>query len=146
MIRVQTARFDPGDELASFMRAHAHAGGVASFVGSVRDEGGSVIRLELSHYPDFTQRVVAAIGKDAAMRFALLGYRIVHRYGSLAPGEPIVFVAAAAPHRRPALDAVEYLMDRLKTEAPFWKREHDARSGRWIEPTDADHAARARWE
>jgi molybdopterin synthase catalytic subunit len=146
VIRVEAERFDPGAELASFMAEHPAAGAIASFIGAVRGDGGEVTQLELSHYPGFTERALVAIGEEARLRFDLLGHLVVHRFGSLGPAEPIVFVAAAAPHRRAALDAVDYLMDRLKTEAPFWKREHGPAGARWIEARDADHAARARWE
>jgi molybdopterin synthase catalytic subunit len=147
MIRVQAEPFDAGAELAAFVAAAAGAGAVASFVGLVRPEsaGEIVSGLELEHYPAFTERAVAAIGEDARMRFGLSGLLIVHRCGAIAPGEPIVFVAAAAAHRRAAFDAVDYMMDRLKTEAPFWKREHGADGPRWIEPRDSDLEDKARW-
>lgn len=128
------------------MADHESAGAIASFVGAVRGESGEVTLLDLSHYPGFTERAVAAIGEAARVRFALLGYRVVHRFGPLRPAEPILFVGAAAPHRRAALDAVAYLMDGLKTDAPFWKREHGPAGSRWIEARDTDHADRARWE
>ncbi|CAA9514369.1 MAG: Molybdopterin synthase catalytic subunit MoaE [uncultured Sphingomonadaceae bacterium] len=148
MIRVQAEPFDPGVELAALAAEAAGAGGIASFVGLVRarSDDATVARLELIHYPGFTERTIAAIAEDARWRFPVRGVRIVHRHGPLAPGEPIVFVAAAAEHRRAAFDAVDYLMDRLKTEAPFWKREHGPVGERWIEARDADRADRARWE
>lgn len=145
MIRIQPEPFDPGAELAQFAGRAGDAGAIASFVGLVRGEAGSVDLLELEHYPGFTEQVVAAIGEEARHRFGLDHFAIVHRHGRLSPGEPIVFVAAAAPHRRAAFDAVDYLMDRLKTEAPFWKREHGPAGARWIEARASDREDMARW-
>jgi molybdopterin synthase catalytic subunit len=147
MIRVQAEPFDAGAELAAFVARVAGAGAVASFVGVVRSEsaGKEISGLELEHYPALTERAIAAIGEEARGRFELAGLVIVHRYGAMAPGQPIVFVAAAAAHRRAAFDAVDYMMDRLKTEAPFWKREHGPDGPRWIEPRDADLKDKARW-
>ena len=147
MIRVQVEPFDPAAELADFIAAVPGAGAVASFVGLVRAETGrdAVSALELDHYPALTERAIATIGEAARARFELAGLVIVHRCGAMAPGEPIVFVAAAAAHRRAAFDAVDYMMDRLKTEAPFWKREHGPGGPRWIEARDADLKDKARW-
>jgi molybdopterin synthase catalytic subunit len=146
MIRVQAEPFDPAAELAAFGARTTGAGAIASFTGLVRPDGGRVLSLELDHYPKLTQRAVEAIGEDARTRFGLADLLIVHRFGDLSPGEPIVFVAAAAAHRRAAFDAVDYMMDRLKTEAPFWKREHGPEGSRWIEALEADVKDRARWE
>jgi molybdopterin synthase catalytic subunit len=147
MIRIQAEPFDPGAELAAFAERSAGAGGIASFTGLVRStsDGASVTGLELDHYPALTDAAVASIGEQAKARFGLAGLVIVHRFGALAPGEPIVFVAAAAAHRRAAFDAVDYMMDRLKTEAPFWKREHGPGGSRWIEARDEDWKDKARW-
>jgi molybdopterin synthase catalytic subunit len=145
MIRIEAGPFDPATELEAFIARVPGAGAGATFTGLVRSESGSVSSLELDHYPALTGSAVAAIGEKARARFALAGLVIVHRHGALAPGEPIVFVAAAASHRRAAFDAVDYMMDRLKTEAPFWKREHGPDGPRWIEARDADVRDRARW-
>jgi molybdopterin synthase catalytic subunit len=147
MIRLQAEPFDAGDALAAFAARVAGAGAIASFLGLVRGEsdGEDVSVLELEHYPPLTERTVAAIGEEACARFDLIGLVILHRTGALAPGEPIVFVAAAAAHRRAAFEAVDYMMDRLKTEAPFWKREHGPAGSRWIEARDEDLRDRARW-
>jgi molybdopterin synthase catalytic subunit len=147
MIRVQAEPFDPAAELAAFIASVTGAGAIASFVGLVRSEsaGENVSGLELDHYPALTERAIAAIGEDARARFELAGLVIVHRYGAMAPGQPIVFVAAAAAHRRAAFDAVDYMMDRLKTEAPFWKREHGPDGPRWIEARGTDLRDKARW-
>ena len=145
MIRIQAEPFEPGAELAAFASRMRGSGAIASFTGMVRSDGGSVSGLELEHYPALTGKAVEAIGDDARARFELADIVIVHRFGTLAPGEPIVFVAAAAAHRRAAFDAVDYMMDRLKTEAPFWKREHGRDGARWIEAREADVKDRARW-
>ncbi|MBI1341055.1 hypothetical protein GC169_12710 [bacterium] len=149
MIRVQAEPFDPFAETAMLQAGRAEAGALAMFVGSVRrDAGGARVQLlELEHYPGFTERQIAAIDADARARFDVLDTLIIHRYGLMAPGEAIVLVAALGRHRREALDAVDYLMDRLKTEAPFWKRERrDNGESEWIEPRADDVASRARWE
>ena len=148
MIAVQAEPFDAAALLADFSARAAGAGAIASFTGLVRGEndGAAVTGLELEHHPRLTQQAIAGIGADAVARFALADVAIVHRYGALAPGEAIVFVAAAAPHRRAAFDAVDYVMDRLKTEAPFWKREQRNDGAHWLEARDSDHADRRRWE
>ena len=147
MIAVQAEPFDAAALLAEFSGRAGGAGAIASFTGLVRSEndGASVSGLELDHHPRLTERALAGIGADAVRRFALTDIFIVHRHGALAPGEAIVFVAAAAPHRRAAFDAVDYVMDRLKTEAPFWKRELGPGGARWIEARAADVEDRARW-
>jgi len=148
MIGVQAEPFDAAALLADFSARAAGAGAIASFTGLVRSEndGAAVSGLELDHHPRLTEQAIAGIGADAAARFALTDVAIVHRHGALAPGEAIVFVAAAAPHRRAAFDAVDYVMDRLKTEAPFWKREHRDGGAHWLEARDSDRADRHRWE
>ena len=148
MIRVQAIPFDPALELAALAQRAPGAGAIASFVGLVRPTAGNttVSKLELEQYGEFTRLTIETIAADGRTRFALLDLTIVHRFGPLDPGDPIVFVAAAAEHRRAAFDAVDYLMDRLKTEAPFWKRELGPAGSRWIEPTAADRSARKRWE
>jgi molybdopterin synthase catalytic subunit len=147
MIRIESRAFDPGAELSAFAEHVAGAGAIASFTGVVRavSDGAKVSRLDLEHYPALTERTIAAMGEEARARFGLAGLVIIHRHGSVTPGEPIVFVAAAAGHRRAAFEAVDYLMDRLKTEAPFWKREHGPDGARWIEARPADLKDRARW-
>lgn len=145
--RLVPAAFNPAQELADF--AADGAGAVASFTGIARGTskaGGAVTGLFLDHHPRLTQQSLNDAAAAAAERFGLLAVRVVHRSGAIAPSEAIVFVAAAAAHRRAAIEAVDYLMDRLKTEAVFWKREDAVDGSRWIEPTDADRADRARWE
>lgn len=147
MIRVQTGPFDASAELARLTEAARDCGAIVSFVGMVRGNFGSdaVEALELQHYAGFTEAAIELIAAEAKDRFAVDAIRIVHRHGRLAPGEPIVFVGAAARHRRDAFDAVDYLMDRLKTEAPFWKRELGPAGNRWIEARDSDLADAQRW-
>jgi molybdopterin synthase catalytic subunit len=147
MIRVQTAPFDPHAETAAFAHGRGDAGALASFVGTVRDSahGGDVSALELEAYPGFTEKQIAQIEADARGRFDVIDTLVVHRYGRMSPGEAIVLVAALSKHRREALQAVDYLMDRLKTEAPFWKKELRADGADWIEPRGDDHSAADRW-
>lgn len=147
MIAVQAEPFDAAALLADFSARAGGAGAIASFTGLVRSEndGAAVSGLELDHHPRLTEQAMAGIGADAVARFALADIAIVHRHGALAPGEAIVFVAAAAPHRRAAFDAVDYVMDRLKTEAPFWKREQRGDGAHWLEARASDQKARARW-
>lgn len=147
--RLAPATFDPALELAAFSAAAVGAGSVVSFSGVVRSasrDGGEVTGLFLDHHPRLTQASLTDAAEAAAARFDVGAVCVVHRAGNVSPGEPIVFVAAASPHRRAAFDAVDYLMDRLKTDAVFWKREDAVDGSRWIEPTPADRAARARWE
>ena len=137
--------FAAAQELAGFTAEGA--GAIASFTGLARPttkDGAPIHRLFLDHHSRLTRRSLDEIAASAE-RFGVTAVRIVHRCGEIAPGEAIVFVAAAAPHRRAAFEAVDYLMDRLKTDALFWKREDGVDGSRWIEPTEADRADRARW-
>jgi molybdopterin synthase catalytic subunit len=147
MIAVQAEPFDAALLLADFSARAAGAGAVVSFTGLVRgqNDGAAVSSLALEHHPVLTEKTIAGIGRDAVLRFALTDIMIVHRHGAMIPGEAIVLVAAAAAHRRPAFDAVEHVMDRLKTEAPFWKREQRSDGAHWLEARDSDREARARW-
>ncbi len=145
--RLVQAAFDPAAELACF--ATSGAGAVASFTGLARatsKAGSTVTGLFLDHHPRLTQTSLDEAARAVTTRFDLSAVRVVHRCGQIAPGEAIVFVAAAAAHRRAAIEAVDYLMDRLKTDAVFWKREDAVDGSRWIEPTEGDRADRARWE
>jgi molybdopterin synthase catalytic subunit len=147
MIRVQTQAFDPHAETAAFANGRGEAGALASFVGTVRDSahGGEVSALELEAYPGFTEKQIEQLETDARARFDVIDTLVIHRYGRMAPGEAIVLVAALSKHRREALQAVDYLMDRLKTEAPFWKKELRPEGAEWIEPRADDRDAHARW-
>lgn len=143
-VRLALAPFDPAAELAIFAATHAEAGGIASFLGQVR-AGEGVDALELRHFAPLTLPGMESLAHAAQARWALAGLLIVHRSGVMAPGEPIVLVAAAARHRRDAFAAVDYAMDHLKSDSWFWKRERAGGEWRWIEPRAEDHADLARW-
>lgn len=146
--RLEPGAFLPDQELAALLEQADGDGAVVSFVGVARGasaDGRRVERLVLDHHPRLTEQLLQEIAIAAGERFAVSHVHVVHRCGEVAAGEPIVFAGAAARHRRAAFDAADYLMDRLKTEAVFWKREMDAAGSRWIEPTDGDHADRERW-
>ncbi len=145
MISLTDQGFDPGPLLSGFCRGRAETGAVASFTGLARAEGGETKILELEAYPGFTEAQIGAIAETAKTRFDLQDLMIVHRIGQIAPGEPIVFVATAAAHRRAAFEACDYLMDYLKSRAPFWKKEHGPDGARWVEPRAQDHEDIARW-
>lgn len=142
--------FDPAERLRAFTNAFAgRSGAIATFTGLVRGENASgkpVARLHLDHHPVLTAQSLDQIAASAAGRFALDAVEVAHRCGTVAVGEPIVWVAVAARHRRAAFEAVDFLMDRLKTEAMFWKCEEGPAGATWIEPTADDHASRARWD
>ena len=141
--RLQDAPFDAGGELSRLNLLDG--GGVASFTGIVRGSGG-LRELFLEHHPGMTQQAMMDLASEAAQRWDLLGAILIHRVGALVPGDPIVFVGTASTHRGPALEACAYLIDRLKTEAPFWKRETFADgAARWVEPRAEDDLAAARW-
>ena len=148
MVRLEAAELRPDEELARFIATVAGDGAVVSFVGLARPKnaaGEAVTGLFLDAYPGMTVKSLEAIAADALARFPVSAVHIVHRSGEIAPGQPIVFAAAAAPHRRAAFEAADYLMDRLKTDAAFWKREQRVDGAAWIEPSEADRADRARW-
>jgi molybdopterin synthase catalytic subunit len=140
-VLVTDAPFEPGAELAAFQAEGA--GAVVSFTGVVR--GGPVELLEIEHYPGMTESAIAAMAEEARGRFGLSAVRIIHRHGRLRPGEPIMMVLTAALHRRAAFEAADFLMDWLKSRAPFWKREHGAGGAAWVEARDDDEAALDRW-
>lgn len=138
----------PDQELAALVGRATGDGAVVSFTGIARPQskgGDSVRQLVLEHHPSLTLQSLQDIALDAAARFDVSHLHVVHRSGSIAPGEPVVFAGAASLHRRAAFEAADYLMDRLKTEAVFWKREVGEEGSEWIEPTDADYADRDRW-
>ena len=151
MIRVQQEDFDIGAELAALSAGDTTIGGVASFTGLVRDmtpiEGAdrSISTMTLEHYPGMTEKKLSEIEAEANQRWPLAASLIIHRYGTLAPGDQIVFVACASAHRQAAFDACQFLMDWLKTDAPFWKLEDTDTGGVWGDARDSDDAAAARW-
>lgn len=147
-IRVQTEPFDPGAEIAALLAGRTDIGGIGCFVGTVRDTaaGQPIVAMTLEHYPGMTERALARITAQAESRWPLLGCTIVHRIGRLVPGDPIVLVAAASAHRQAALDATAFLIDWLKTKAPFWKQEQfQSGATAWVQANHADTATAARW-
>ena len=148
LVRLAVTPLDPDKELARVLRAPFDAGAVVSFTGLVRPTsktGAALEELHLDHYPGMTERSMQLIADDALAAFPVDSVDIVHRCGTIRPGEAIVFVAAAAQHRRAAFEAADYMMDRLKSQAMFWKRETGADGSAWVEPTDGDRADLARW-
>lgn len=146
MIELTDSPFDPGALLTAFSKGRRETGAVATFTGLARAEEGATNILELEAYPGFTESEIGKIADQARTRFDLHDLAILHRVGKIAPGEPIVFVATAAGHRRAAFEACDFLMDYLKSRAPFWKKEHGPAGARWVEPTAQDHADRDRWD
>lgn len=145
---VQEAPFDAAAEIARLTTGRTDVGGIGLFLGVVRDTAGGrpIVAMTLEHYPGMTERALAAIAAEAETRWPLLGCTVVHRVGRLMPGDPIVLVATASAHRQAALDSCAFLIDWLKTKAPFWKREefHDG-SAAWVAARAEDDAAAARW-
>jgi molybdopterin synthase catalytic subunit len=145
-IRIQEPTFDPGAELNAFSELAEGAGAVVTFTGLVRSTPGDPIAtLTLECYPELALNQIGAIVSEAHTRFGLLDEAVIHRYGTLNPGEPIVQVMTLAPHREAAFEAAQFLMDYLKTDAPFWKKEATTGGERWVDATGADDKARARW-
>ncbi len=150
-VRIGPEDFDLGREVAALRAADATVGAVAGFVGTVRDRSSGTgpadtTRMELEHYPGMTERAIEAMVDEARRRFRVLGVRVIHRVGSLAPGDQIVLVAVTSSHRHDAFSACEFLMDYLKTQAPFWKKEHRPDgSAEWVDARVSDDAALARW-
>ena len=141
-VRVQTEDFDLGAE-AALLRGSGEAGALVTFSGVVR--GDDVTAMTLEHYPGMTEAALAEIEAEACARWSLSASLIIHRVGRLLPGEQIMMVAAASRHRKAAFEAAEFLMDYLKTRAPFWKKEETAEGARWVDAREADDAAEARW-
>ena len=146
-VRVQHDDFDVAAETECLTAGRADAGAIVTFTGLCRDEGGRLAALELEHYPGMAEAEIGQICEQALTRFSLLGLTAIHRVGKIAPGENIVLVIALAPHRHAAFDGASFVMDYLKTSAPFWKKEHfaDGRTGGWVEAKDSDDRARAKW-
>lgn len=146
-VRVQTEDFDVGLEIRKLSQARKDTGAVVSFVGLVRDlnEGDDVSALTLEHYPGMTEKSLQAIIQQAQTRWDILDALIIHRVGTLQPSDQIVLVAVSSAHRGEAFATCEFMMDYLKTEAPFWKKETSSKGERWIEAKSADDAARDRW-
>lgn len=146
-VRVQAAAFDVGAEAGAFAAGRRDAGAVVTFTGLVRDRpGGGLLALEIEHYPGMTERAIRAIAETAAACWHLSGCLVIHRHGSLEVGAPIMMVATAAPHRADAFAAAEFLMDYLKSRAPFWKKERTADGAIWVAARREDDEALARWQ
>jgi molybdopterin synthase catalytic subunit len=147
MIRVQTEDFDLNAELAELRAQNPAIGAVVSFVGLVRDlnDGGQVSAMELEHYPGMTEQALQEIVTQAQARWQLLGVRVIHRVCALLPLDQIVLVAVASAHRGEAFAACEFIMDYLKTQAPFWKKEQTPDGARWVDARDTDETALAKW-
>ncbi|GLR49793.1 molybdenum cofactor biosynthesis protein MoaE [Shinella yambaruensis] len=147
VVRVQTEDFDAAAEAARLAAGRRDAGAVVTFTGLCRDEGGRLSALELEHYPGMAEAEIGRICRKAVERFSLLGITAIHRVGKIAPGENIVLVIALAPHRHAAFDGASFVMDFLKTSAPFWKKEHfaDGSEGGWVDAKESDDRAREAW-
>ncbi|MEY5097488.1 MAG: hypothetical protein RJA36_207 [Pseudomonadota bacterium] len=146
-VRIQSADFDLTAEVAALRRADPRVGAVCTFVGTVRDrnDGQSVSTMELEHYPGMTEKAIEAMVDEAMRRFDIYGARVVHRVGLLQPMDQIVLVAVSSAHRGESFQACEFLMDYLKTQAPFWKKEQTPEGARWVDARVSDDAALARW-
>lgn len=145
-ISVQEQPFDLGAESTSFASGHVDMGAIVTFTGIVRDLPDDPMEaMEIEHYPGMTQKAIEQMAAQASARFSLGDVLVIHRYGRLVPGEMIMMIATAARHRKDAFDAATYLMDYLKSRAPFWKREISAKGTAWVAATDADEDALSRW-
>ncbi|MBP0483670.1 molybdenum cofactor biosynthesis protein MoaE [Sagittula salina] len=144
-IAVQEAPFDFGAEATAFAQGRHDMGAVVTFTGVVRDVDGGLDAMEIEHYPGMTQRALEQIATEAMQRWSLGDVLVIHRYGRLEKGEQIMMVATAAPHRKDAFEAAEFLMDYLKSRAPFWKKEHLRDGAGWVAAKDEDEAALDRW-
>lgn len=148
MIRVQQEDFDIGAEIAALRAGRTDIGAIVTFTGTVRDQAGGepISRMTLEHYPGMTEKELERIEREAHERWPLQANLIIHRYGPMKPGENIVLVITASAHRHAAFEAAEFLMDYLKTSAPFWKKEDGEQGGDWVDARDSDDSARKRWE
>jgi len=145
VIRVQQEDFDIGAEVAKLTAGRTDIGAIVTFTGTVRDQDGAVEEMTLEHYPGMTERELSRIEAEAQARWPLQASLILHRYGTLRPGDNIILVVTASEHRDAAFDAAKFLMDYLKTSAPFWKRESGPGGSRWVEAEASDADAAARW-
>lgn len=147
-VRIQAEDFDVSAEIARLAQGRGDVGAVVTFSGLCRDEAGTLAALELEHYPGMAEAEIARIAAQAMKRWPLTGLTAIHRYGKIRPGENIVLVVAASAHRRAAFDAANFLMDYLKSRAPFWKKEHraDGSAGEWVDAKETDEAAAERWK
>jgi len=144
-IRVQSAAFDSGAELNAFTAAQSSMGAIVSFTGVVRDVKTGLAHMEIEHYPGMTERALEQIAQEAIARWTLGDALVIHRFGALSPDEPIMMVATAAKHRKDAFEAADFLMDYLKSRAPFWKKEHTKNAASWVASKQSDEDALKRW-
>ncbi len=144
-IRVQEESFRPGEALDAFAAGLRGAGAIVSFTGLVRNDGGDLTEMLIEHYPGMTRRAIEGIATEAASRWSLADILVIHRHGVLRPGEQIMMVATAARHRKDAFEAAEFLMDYLKSRAPFWKKERRGDAAVWVAARDVDEDALTRW-
>lgn len=146
-VRVQLEDFDQAAETALLTKGRTDIGAVATFAGLCRGEGDTLSALELEHYPGMAESEIAAAANDAAKRWPIDGLTVIHRFGKISPGEQIVLVIATSRHRDAAFDGARYVMDFLKTNAPFWKKEHrkDGAQGNWVDAREEDELAKQRW-
>lgn len=144
-VRVQAEPFDFGAECARFGQGGRDVGAVVTFFGVVRDDSGTLTQMEIEHYPGMTEKAITAIADEAVARWSLAEVLVIHRFGTLSPGESIMMVATAARHRVAAFEAAEFLMDYLKSRAPFWKKEINATGTGWVEAKAEDETALKRW-
>jgi molybdopterin synthase catalytic subunit len=148
IVRIQAEDFDTGAEIARLTAGRTDIGAVVTFSGLCRDEAGQLTALELEHYSGMAEAEIARIADEAVKRWPLTGLAAIHRFGRIAPGDNIVLVIAASAHRQAAFEAASFMMDYLKSRAPFWKKEHraDGSASNWVEAKDADDKAAARWK
>ena len=148
VVRIQAGDFDVAAEIAALTAGRTDIGAVVTFTGLCRDEAGRLVALELEHYPGMAEAEIARIAAEAMARWPLQGLTAIHRHGRIEPGQNIVLVVAASSHRQAAFEAANFLMDYLKSRAPFWKKEHraDGSEGGWVEAKEADDHAAARWD
>lgn len=145
IVRVQAEPFDAGAELDAFAQGRTDIGAVVSFTGVVRDTKGDLQEMLIEHYPGMTESAISKIATEAVQRWDLADVLVIHRYGPLAPGAPIMMVATASAHRAAAFEAADFLMDYLKSRAPFWKKEITGDGATWVAAKDADEDALKRW-
>jgi molybdopterin synthase catalytic subunit len=147
-VRIQAEDFDAAAEIARLSAGRSDIGAIVTFSGLCRDEGGRLAALELEHYPGMAEAEISRIAGEASERWPLTGLTVIHRFGRIAPGANIVLVVAASSHREAAFEAASFLMDYLKSRAPFWKKEHlaDGGQGEWVEVKTSDDKAAARWK
>lgn len=153
VIKVQSEPLNAGEEINTFLTSNPNSGGIATFIGQVRDfqeqgsgESASVAALELEHYPGMTEKELERISAEAQKRWTLDAVLVIHRHGRMSPGDTIVLVCTASTHRGDAFSACEFIMDWLKTQAPFWKREHSGTDSTWVDARESDGTRAKRWE